>query len=265
MKDLLQIEWIKMRSYRTFWIMLGLHVLALLLMAVSMQTFVQKIMSSINSKTGTTLYFPILEFPDVWIHFTWLAVFVRFFLGVLVITMLTNEFTYKTARQNVIDGWSREDFLKAKILQTFILAFISMTFIFVIGFVFALLNNPSQMNRMFENIHYLGLYFLQVLVYLQFCLLLALVVRRSGLAIICLIAYSFVELQWIGRLIDVKNIDDFIYFPFNTPMSVMKPPFTKYFPMGRLQDIELLSLLPALGYMALFGLGFYTYFKKKDL
>jgi hypothetical protein len=268
MLQLLQIEWIKLRRYRSFWIMLALHIGSILLIASSLDYFMTKIVKGEIRRSGMPIPdFPITEFSDVWMHITWLSVFVRVFLGMLVITMITNEFTYKTARQNIIDGWDRKDFLWAKVAQIIILSGLSTLVVAITCTFLGITSNIDSLSYFFDKIYYLGVYFVQVSVYLCFCLLLGILIRRSGLAIVSLMGYSIFEIYLLGKAYNKNHLEWLTYFPFNTPLNVVQPSLSKYIPSSGdfVQTISFMSLVPALLYIGIFIGLVYTFLKSKDL
>ena len=267
--NILQAEWLKLKGYKTFWIMLALHFLGLILIAWGLDYLGNKILKSTLGNKANFLSFPITEYSDIWLHLTWLAVFIRFFLGMLVITTITNEFSYKTARQNIIDGWSREHFFLAKVCQIFILVSLSTLFLVLISLVMALMSNASSLAYFFSKIDYLFYYFLQVLVYLSFCLLLGILIRRSGLAIVILMAYAMFELYLIGKTFDKDHLEIATFFPFNTPFNILQPSILKYLPVTiskvEPQVIDFLALSVVFIYIGVFLLGTYFFLKRKDI
>ena len=224
---ILQAEWLKLRGYRTFWIMRALHFFSLAFITWALDYVGNKMLQGEAGKSMSMLSFPITECSDTWLHLTWLTVFVRFFLGMLVITTITNEFNCKTARQNIVDGWSREQFFGAKVFQIVILAGLSTLFIVFTSLIATIISNVSALAYFFYKIEYLWYYFLQISVYLSFCLLLGILIRRSGLAIVCLMAYAMFELYLIGKTFDRNNLEIATYFPFNTPPKYASTFFAK--------------------------------------
>ena len=107
MRALLHVEWLKIRRYpRTFWIQSSLFLLLFLLWNWGIQGGILKF--------GTGLLNFSYSFPAVWGYVGyWGSIFVLF-LCILTITLTCNEATFKTHRQNVIDGWSRLDFFHGK-------------------------------------------------------------------------------------------------------------------------------------------------------
>jgi ABC-2 type transport system permease protein len=264
---LLSIEWIKLRRYRTFWVMLALHLAILLLIVWSLDFFVRNIVGNIgrSGASGVEKIFTIYEFPDIWQNITWIAVYLRIFVGVLVITSITNEFTYKTIRQNVMDGLSRTELWGAKVLQTIFFSLISTSFVVILCIILGFTHTTSKdYEYFFSKLIFIPAYFVQVWVYLSFCLLMAILVRRSGLAIMLVLLYSFVEQYFIGKLAAENMKEYVIYLPFNTPLNEINTPFKKYAMMGSV-NLDFLDLLPALGYIGLFLGLVYFILQKRDL
>ena len=53
----------------------------------------------------------------------------------LFILLITNEVQYRTHRQNIIDGWSRMDFLKAKFSMLIFFVAVSTLLVFIIALI----------------------------------------------------------------------------------------------------------------------------------
>jgi hypothetical protein len=75
-----------------------------------------------------------------------------------MIIFITNEYSYKTHRQNIIDGWSRNQFISVKIAVAFLLSLISTLMVIVTAMIFGFqLDNPFSL----EKFEYVGYYFIQ--------------------------------------------------------------------------------------------------------
>ena len=118
MLRLLQIEWMKVKNYRTFWILLAITI-------VGMPAFNYTVYDLSNNSfpkiKGKSILGTPFSFPDVWQTVSWNSSLLLIIPAVLIITLTTNEFTYKTHRQNVIDGWSRSQFINVKLVEVFII------------------------------------------------------------------------------------------------------------------------------------------------
>src|SRR5688572_6830858 len=102
MKQLLAIEWLKIKRYRTFWILTGFFLVLLPLLNYQILHGMVKIGGG-----GINLLSQSYSFPAVWgnVGF-WGSIFILF-LSILIIILTTNEFNFRTHRQNVIDGLKR--------------------------------------------------------------------------------------------------------------------------------------------------------------
>ena len=189
MKELLAIEWLKIKRYRTFWILSGLFAVLLPLWNLEVAGGMLKIGGS--GKDGLNVLNTAYSFPQVWGNLGfWGSVFILF-ISILVIILTTNEYSYRTNRQNVIDGWKRMDFFNAKIVLVVSLSIVVTVYLFLLGVVFGSVNSGS-LSGLFTEFQQVGYFFLLSLDYLGFALLIALWIRRSGLAIGLFLLYSFI-------------------------------------------------------------------------
>src|SRR5690606_18571465 len=101
MRQLLSIEWLKIKRYGTFWVLTGFFVV--LMPLLNYQIFRGMVTVGGSGKGGINLLSQSYSFPAVWGNIGyWGSIFI-IFLSILVIILITNEFGYKTHRQNVID------------------------------------------------------------------------------------------------------------------------------------------------------------------
>ncbi|MBC5775151.1 ABC transporter permease [Pontibacter sp. KCTC 32443] len=255
--NLLRTEFRKIFPYRTFWVILAVYVLLLVLILYT-STSVE-----INGKAlGNETY----QFPGLWMRLTYVAHFFNLLLGILVIVLVTDEYSYRTVRQEVIDGLSRAEVVLSKFYVVLALAVFSTVFLLALGLYFGLLySSNTSINAMFSQIDYLSYYFVQAVAYMVLAMLFAFFIRKSGLAIIAFIAYTKI----VEPLIHFKlpdHIDK--YFPMKALDSLTPMPGQELF--GQLTSpIEQLSpamaTLPSLLYTGLFLLFCYLILKIRDL
>lgn len=195
---LLKIEWLKLKNYRTFWI-----ILALLAVCIVGINYIYCQVVTGNSKTAamsTLVLGSPFRFPDVWHTITQVASYMLFIPALIIVITTTNEFNFKTHRQNVIDGLSRSEFILSKILLTAVLSVICLLIVFFTALGFGLASEFSYFS--FENAEYLVYYLLQCLSYMSFALLLSLLLKRSGLAIALFFVYIFMVENIVVALIN---------------------------------------------------------------
>ena len=56
----------------------------------------------------------IFNFPYIWHFNTYVASLFKLFLAVVIVSMMANEYTYGTLKQNLIDGLSKKEFILSK-------------------------------------------------------------------------------------------------------------------------------------------------------
>lgn len=206
---------------------------------------------------------PILQFPDIWQNLTYISGYFKIILALIVVTSVCNEFTYSTARQNIIDGLSRREWLYAKIGLAKILALCSTLLVFIIGLALGTTQGVQvELSDVFSRLDFLLAYFIELLVYFIYALFLALILKRTGLSIILLLVYDFV-LEPIFSWSLPENIRGFL--PMNTIDNLNQFPFTKYVDMEVQSVVSLEQLLWAIAYGFLFGWLSYLVLQKRDL
>ena len=117
MLQLLKIDLKKLTSYRTFWVVCGLYFLTLGFGAASGMEFLKWLDRTFQAfgQDGININrIPLYHFPDVWLNLIWVGGLLKVLLGIMVVISVTNEFAYRTIRQNIIDGLSRWEFLLSK-------------------------------------------------------------------------------------------------------------------------------------------------------
>jgi len=198
MIKLLLIEWEKIRNYRAFWLMVVLYLGVLLAAVFGLPAFFNYMMEKTNAPVVTRLFTRLLlSFPDVWqniAYFAGIRAFIKIILAVLVVVLISNEFSYLTIRSNIINGLSRNQFIMAKLGLVFMLTLISTLTLFLSGFYLGMANSPTiTLSGIFSRIYFLAAYFLELFTYLIFALMIGTLIRKTGFAIITLLIYTMVE------------------------------------------------------------------------
>ena len=199
MLHLLKLEWLKVKNYRAFWIFLALYIISL----YGINQIAFSLQGEIKKNNVPLTIFPY-DFPAVYQTIAWVSSWLLYFPGMLMILVITNEYNFKTHRQNIIDGLTRQQFVLAKILFGLVIAVITTLSCFLIALYFG---SSYSKTFSFNGIEYIGYSFIQTLCYLFFAMILAVLMRRSGLAMAVFFLYGLVFEQLIGGLIDYKLFD----------------------------------------------------------
>lgn len=261
---LFRIELKKQVSNSGFWILLVLHVIVLALVSMNINSFLKNANIMINDIPDIDLSLkPILQFPDVWQNLTYIAGYFKIILALIVITSISNEFTHATARQNIIDGFSRKEWISSKISLANLLAFFSTLVVFAIGLILGFNQNAkSEIAVIFIRLDFVLAYFVELVVYFIYALFLTITLKRTGISIILLLVYDFILepiLSW--TLPDKLNS----FLPMNTIDNLNTFPFMKYVGNETIGVVSLEQLAWAITYGIIFGMLSYLILKKRDL
>ena len=224
MIKLLKLEILKNGSYPGFWIILGMHYFFLIMLLLNLQDFASSVDYSDSQYGDIDLSLaPLLQFPDIWHNITYIAGFFKILLGIFIVIAVTNEFQYNTIRLNLINGLSRIEFTLSKFLLILLISLLSVLVVFGVGLYIGLSRNEGPLNAgvMNQSIFLLA-YFLELLLYLNFALLVGLWLKRTGISIFVLLIYPLLVeplIRWqfpdhIDRFFPIKAMDALVVFPF---------------------------------------------------
>jgi ABC-type transport system involved in multi-copper enzyme maturation permease subunit len=80
----------------------------------------------------------IFNFPFIWHFNTYIAAILKFFLAIVIVSMMANEYSYGTLKQNLIDGMSKKELVLSKFLTVVAFALASTVFVFVMSIILGL-------------------------------------------------------------------------------------------------------------------------------
>lgn len=267
MLHLLAIDLKKLRSYRTFWIVCGLYFITLAFTTASGMEFLKWIartFEDFGSKLNINRI-PLYHFPDVWLNLIYVAGFFKIVLAIMTVISITNEFQYRTLRQNIIDGLSRWEFLASKILTNALLSLLSVAMILVISFTTGLIYTPTiDWSYVFADMEFLIAYFIEIFAFLSFALMLGILIQRSGLTIILLLLARMLE------IIVRENIDEIVpaivpFLPLESIANLVPVPLTRYAFQEIRDYLTFNSIAIAVGWTFLFNLFSYLKLKHSDI
>jgi ABC-2 type transport system permease protein len=266
MSRLIKIEWLKIRSNATFWVLVGLHVGIVLLIVLSGRIFLGSL--SINGNNLKDFAgmnnIPIYQFPDIWHNITYVAGFLKFILAIYMIISITNEISYDTLRQNIMNGLSRVDFIISKLFLVFLLSVGSTLFVFITGFSLGIsTTNDLALHDIIKYSGFIPAYFLQLSAYLIFALFIGLLIKRTGLAFGLFFLYSLIVEPVVGLRIQDEMVKGFL--PMKSISNLIHMPFGKYL-LREIQDyVTFREIFIVLVYVGIFILLIYLLLKKRDL
>jgi ABC-type transport system involved in multi-copper enzyme maturation permease subunit len=268
MLHLLKIDLKKLTSYRTFWIVCGLYFFTLAFVTASGMEFL-KWLASKGAEFGTEINInriPLYHFPDVWQNLVYISGFFKIVLAIMVVISITNEYTYRTLRQNIIDGLSRKEFLLSKILTNVLLSLMSVVMVFIIGLITGFIYSPeNNWQYIFTDLEFFPAYFLEVFTFLSFALMLGILVQRSGLTIILLLLSRIIEAPFDAYVGNHYSSDITQFFPMQAISNLIAMPFARY-AFQEIQDyVSIAAVAIALLWLVLFNYFSYLKLKRADI
>ena len=211
---LFQIELIKLKSYRAFWVFTIAYIVLYFLAVGTIQSIQ---LEGVDVNTDN-----IYVFPQLWHNLTYLASYLNLLLGIFMILLVTNEFNYRTFKQNIISGLSRAEIIISKFLVAVAVAVKCVLFVFVFGLYKGLSNGKfMSIGDILETLHYLGFLGIQIVGYMALAGLFAFIIKRAAMAIVVFLAYTvileriirFRIPESIDKFLPVKVLDDLITLP----------------------------------------------------
>lgn len=269
MNRLLTIEWLKLKHYRPFWILITLYFLVLALVCSSMMLYLEYLASRGASFEGISpAMIPFYDFSDIWHNITYLATFLKIFLGFIVVISICNEWNFRTIRQNIIDGLDKWEFLLSKLLIIFLLAVVNVLFIFILGMVLGSIYSPVHgLDVVFQNFEFVPAYFLDVFAFLIFSLFVGMLIKKTGFAIVLLALYGLF-IEPIGVLILSNVYEQYTFYEFLPIRAINKLitfPYQKYAFQEVKDYVVWHEVLLVLAYMLLFFFLSFRILKTRDL
>jgi ABC-2 type transport system permease protein len=223
--DTFRVEWLKLKYYRTFWILLAV-------IAVCIPAFNYVIYdvtdNSFPKVNGKNLLGNPYSFPNTWSTVPYMAGILMFIPAILIITLFTNEYSFKTHRQNIIDGWSRSRFIFIKITEVLLLAVFITGIVILSCLYFGFLTHSiTQAGAGWSHYRFIFYFFLEMVDYSLIAVIIAMLVKRAGLAMGIFFLYMIVEqfIVVLGRnKYKVKWVD---YLPEEITDQLIPQPFAR--------------------------------------
>jgi ABC-2 type transport system permease protein len=195
MLSLLKIEWLKIKKYPAFWWILAIVALTYPGINLMFYNIYEDIAGrkDMASNMLKMLMGNPFGFPEVWHSVAYFSSIFVLLPSILIIMIISNEYTYKTSRQNIIDGWSRNEFMMSKLSDVLIISLVATVayIIMAAGFGFAY-SSDIQIGRWTEQLQYIPLFLLQTFSQLSIAFMLGFLLRKAFLALGIFIFYAYV-------------------------------------------------------------------------
>jgi ABC-type transport system involved in multi-copper enzyme maturation permease subunit len=220
----------------------------------------------------------IFNFPIIWHLTTFFASQFKFFFAIVVVSMIGNEYSNKTIKQNLIDGLSKKEFILSKfyaivffsLLSTVLISFISIC----VGLYYSSYN---EFGIIIQETDFLIAYFVKLTGFFSLCLFFGMLVKRSAFALAFLFILYIVEWILFGLMawkLDANTAEKIQnFFPLKSMYKLIDQPFQRI-AMSKFPDkvdlsydyaVHFQEIFIVLAWTALFVFMSYRLLKKRDL
>lgn len=189
MTKLLKLEYYKNLNYRPFKVFTILYFAILIaLLFIGLVDF-DLFGGTINLKEQG-----IYNFPEIWNFTTYIVGLLKIFLGLIIVFSISQEFSNRMFKQNTIDGLSRKEFITSKLLTISVFTIVSTVLVFAITmFLGYQYSNTTESAKVFEEIFFIGNYFVKLFTFFCFLMFLSVLLRKSIFVFLALFVF------WVGE------------------------------------------------------------------
>lgn len=226
MINLLKTEWLKIKKYPGFWWVMGITALSYPGISWIFNNIYEGMLNQKERAAQvlkSMMGYPF-AFPEVWHTLTYASSIFVFIPAIVVIMLITNEYTYKTHRQNIIDGWSRNEFMTSKLLDVLIVSLIITILCLLVILIAGFKNMEDASFDKWAQAYYIGLFALQTFAQLSIAFLIGFLVRKAFIALGIFIFYFIIlenilvglakfKFNDIGRFLPLEISDRLIPVP----------------------------------------------------
>ena len=225
----------------------------------------------------------IFNFPYIWHFNTFIAAYFKLFLLLVIDSMMANEYSNKTLKQNLIDGLSKKEFILSKFYTVVLFALISTIFVFIVSIVLGMIySDYNEISIIFSDLEYLIAFFVKLMGFFSFGLFLGMLIKRSAFAVGAMLIWFFAEtigyniLKWnVFRGTDIAD-NIFQFVPLKAMWNLIDEPFSRLNAVRTLANqigedisaehgVQLYEILIVLGWTFIFIYGSYYLLKIRDL
>lgn len=218
----------------------------------------------------------IFNFPFIWHFNSFVAVYGKVFLGIIIVSMISNEYSYGTLKQNLIDGMTKKEFILSKLYASVLFSLISTLFVFVVSLILGLIySSYTEIDIIFSGMEYLLAYFISLVCFSCMCIFVGILIKRSAFALGFIGLWLFIEIILVhARIGFPEGLKGFL--PMEAMSRLLIEPITrlsaiktvsKLAGVKEVKDyaVHLSTILLVLAWATIFIFSSYKIIKKRDL
>lgn len=226
----------------------------------------------------------IFNFPYIWHFNTYIAALLKIFLAIVIVSMMSNEYSYGTLKQNLIDGLSKKEFILSKFYTVLFFSAVSTVFVILmtlfLGFNYS---SYTEFSIIIQDLEYILAYFIKITAFFAFCLFVGIWIKRSAFAIGFIIIWAIIEqilYGVLGKYVFASRESAYTlvqYFPLESMSNLIREPFRRMSAIQNLEatiggqaairnyDIQLIPVLVVLAWTFIFVFISFKLLEKRDL
>lgn len=176
----------------------------------------------------------IFNFPFIWHFNSYMAALLKLFFAIVIVSMMSNEYSNRTLKQNLIDGLSKKEFVISKFITVILFALVSTLFLFVLTLILGYsFSDYTEFSIVFSDLEYVLAYFIKLTGFFAFCMFLGILIKRSAFALGFLFIWwvaeniAYAVMKWkLFRDTDIAdNITQFL--PITAMSNLIVEPFSR--------------------------------------
>jgi ABC-2 type transport system permease protein len=220
----------------------------------------------------------IFNFPIIWHITTFFASYFKLFFAIVVVSMIGNEYSNKTIKQNLIDGLSKKEFILSKFYTIVFFSLLATILIAVASFCIGMYySSYTEASIVVRETEFILAYFIKLVGFFSLCLFFGMLVKRSAFAL----AFLFILyiLEWIVFWVTISYTNQEIawkvkgFLPLESMYNLINQPIQRVVMTKFPEKIDLTydyavhwyEFAIVIGWTALFIFLSYRLLKKRDL
>jgi ABC-type transport system involved in multi-copper enzyme maturation permease subunit len=220
----------------------------------------------------------IFNFPIIWHITTFFASYFKLFFAIVVVSMIGNEYSNKTIKQNLIDGLSKKEFILSKFYTIVFFSLLATILIGLASFLIGLYySSYTEASIIFRETEFLLAYFVKLVGFFSLCLFFGMLLKRSAFALGFLFVLYLIEWLIFWGVVENTSLETAWkvkgFLPLESMYNLINQPFQRVIMTKYPEKIDLTydfavhwyEIAIVLGWTAIFIFLSYRLLKKRDL
>lgn len=227
MRHLLSIEYSKLKNLNAIKVILLIYMVIVPLFMYVASEFLYGILFPALKQTIPAITHKPFAYPQIWefsevLKYTfYCASYFHVLVSLILVIIVSNEFSYRTAKQNIIDGMTKKQLIFSKLAILVFLSLFVTLYNCLLALVLGLINSDTV--DLYANSHYIFVFFFQSFCYFSIALFFVTVIRHTAMSLVTVIVFPVVDFI-AGKIIPPMI---YVFFPLNIFSTLTPSPVRK--------------------------------------